>query len=163
MKKFYLLPILVLGVILVLSGCTKTAENKIEDSIEDSTGGQADVDLDDGNIMINTNEGTFEAGDNVSLPSGFPSDVYVYDGTITASTTTSDDMYVVSIQTSDSPEQVKDTYETELANDGWEITSTLTLPTGVTLGAEKGSRYVTVTAGEEDGDTFVTIGVTTIE
>ncbi|MFC1686991.1 hypothetical protein ACFL0L_00220 [Patescibacteria group bacterium] len=163
MKKLFILPILVLGVVLVLSGCTKTVENKVEDSIEDSTGGQADVDLDDGSIRVETDDGTFEAGDDVSLPSGFPSDVHVYDGTITAASTTGDDFFVVSVQTSDSPSTVKNKYETELADDGWEVTSTLTLPTGITLGAEKGNRYVTVSAGEEDGDTFVTIGVSSTE
>ena len=164
MKKYYLISAAMLFVaVFVLSGCTKTAENIVETSIEASTGGEVDVDLDDNTLRVETDEGTFEAGESVSLPSGFPSDVYVYDGTITAASTTGEDMFVVSIQSSDSQTDVKEKYEAELVNDGWEITSTLTLPSGITMGAEKGNRYVTVTAGESEGETLITVGVSTLE
>jgi len=149
---------------VVLTGCgEKTAEKKAEKAIEESTGGQVDVDIGDNTVKVNTNAGSFAAGDSVNLPSGFPSDVHVVSGTITAATTITEiDGYNVSIQTTKTVNAVKEEYETQLAVDGWTITLTLAIQDGATIGAEKDNRTVTVSISQDDdGKALVMMGTST--
>lgn len=164
MKKFLILALsLVVAVALTGAGCAKKATEKTaEKSIEKSTGGEADVDLDEEKITIETKEGTFEAGESISLPADFPSDVHVVDGTITASTTNTGGGYAVTVETSKSVSSVKQEYEDELKKDGWEITLTMTLQDGATVAGEKDNRTVTVTISESEGKTFVIIGTSEV-
>ena len=99
----------------------------------------------------------------MSLPSGFPSDVHVVDGTITTATTTTEiEGYAVSIETSKTVSAVKEEYETQLANDGWTITMSLVVQGGATIGGEKDNRTVTVSISEDDdGKAFVMLGTST--
>lgn len=157
--------IIVVIVVVVIGGGIffwlqrESSEKAIESSIEKATGGQVDVDIDDGSVKINTNEGSMEIGEGVSLPSGFPSDVHVIDGTIMAATTvTEGEVYTVSIETSKSVTAVKTEYESELEKDGWTIVASLTFQSGASISAEKDDRTVSVTVGDSDGTTMVTIG-----
>jgi len=164
MKKLFTIGFLLVATTLLVTGfgsCgKKAAEKTIESSIEKSTGGQVDVDVDKDSVKIETNEGTFESGENVSLPSGFPSDVYVVDGTVTSATSSAEDAYTVTIETSKSVNAVKELYESKLASDGWDISMTMTFEDSATLGGEKDDRTVTVSIGEDsDGKTFVILGV----
>ena len=160
MKKILILTFcLVLAATLTACGCEKT----VEKAIEQSTGGEADVDLDDGSVKVNTNEGSLEIGEEVDLPSGFPSDIYVIDGTITAAMSTGEDTYTVSIETTKSVSEAKAKYESELENDGWDITMTLDIGEGSTIGAEKDNRSVSISIAESDGATTVVIGTSTME
>ena len=57
------------------------AENMAENAIERATGGKVDVDYDgDDTVTYKSDEGSFQAGENVSLPSDWPSDVPVMSG-----------------------------------------------------------------------------------
>ncbi len=47
-------------VLLVLAGCEKAAEKQMEAKIEAETGGNADVDINKGDMTIKTDEGTVE-------------------------------------------------------------------------------------------------------
>jgi len=164
MKKLFVV-IFCLALALVVSGCgEKAVEKAAETAIEQSTGGQADVDIGTNSIKVNTNEGSLQVGGNISLPSGFPSDVHVIDGTITAATTvTEGEAYTVSIETSKSVAAAKSEYETELKNDGWNVTLAMTFEGGATLAAEKDNRSVSVSMSESDGKTLVVLGTSTTE
>ena len=161
--------IIIVIVVIVIGGGIyfwlqrEATETKIESSIEKATGGQADVDISDKSVKVNTNTGSFSAGESVSLPSGFPSDVHVVDGTITAVTTMTEiDGYSVSIQTSKTVTAVKEEYESKLKADGWTITMSLVIQGGATIGGEKDNRTVTVSISEDDdGKAFVILGTST--
>jgi hypothetical protein len=135
---------------------------KDEKSIEKSTNGQADVDLSNESVKINTNEGTFAVGGEISLPSGFPSDVHVIDGTIKSAVTIKEnESYTITVETTKSISQAKSDYETELKADGWTINATVDLTNASSLSAEKGNRTVSVVISESEGKTMVVIGTAT--
>ncbi|MDZ7798663.1 MAG: hypothetical protein U5L76_03535 [Patescibacteria group bacterium] len=164
MKKTIVLSlVLILAGSLVLTGCgeEKVAEELTEKAIEDSTNGSAGVDVENDSVTVNTNGSSFSAGESVSLPSGFPSDVHVIDGTVKAATTiTEGEVYSVSVQTDTSVSDVADEYQEELANDGWDINMSLDIEGISSMTAEKDNRTVTVSIGEDEdeGKTLVTIG-----
>lgn len=162
MKKFYIFALCVVltGMAFVVTGCgKKTAEKAAEKAIEKATNGQAEVDIGTNSVKINTNAGSFQAGENISLPSGFPSDVYVIDGTIkAASTVTEGEAYTVSIETSKSVTAAKEAYESKLKENGWNVTLSMDFQGSASLAAEKGDRTVTVSIGESEGKTLVVLG-----
>jgi len=163
-KTIFLSLAVILAGTLILTGCGE--EKVAEKAIESSTGGQADVDVDDDTVTVNTNGSSFSAGDEVALPSGFPSDVYVIDGTVKAATTiTEGEVYSVSVQTDTSVSEAADEYQEELANDGWNVTMSLNIEGVSSMTAEKDNRTVTVSIGEdeESSQTLVTIGTSTSE
>ena len=74
MKKTILLSITLIFV-LGLTGCgvDNYMENKVENEMEKSLGQNVEVDMDGGEIKIETEDGIMiEAGENVDLPSDFP-------------------------------------------------------------------------------------------
>lgn len=163
-KQYYLLASVLVLVVLTGFGCTKTAtEKSLEKSVENATNGTADVDIKNNSVTINTNGSSWQTGEQVSLPSGFPTDVYVVDGTIkSAVTTVAGQAYILSIQTTKTVSEVKSLYETELVADGWTITANATIEGSASLLADKGNRSVTVgISPNTDGTTVV--GVTTMQ
>jgi len=160
-KKLLFLAMLVIAV-GILSGCQNAAEKAAETAIEKSTNGQADVDIDNDTATITTDDGSLEVGEDVSLPDGFPSDVYIIDGTIvSAMTLTEGESYTVSIKTDESVNSVKEEYEEELADDGWEVTMSLAIQDGFSLSATKDDRTVTLSIGTDDEETVVVINTMT--
>ena len=76
-KKLLVLSIVLAIGVLGLSGCGKSLSDRVtENLIEKSTGEQATVNTDDGNIKINVEGMNLETGSNVSLPANFPNDVF---------------------------------------------------------------------------------------
>lgn len=161
MKKFLILAFcLVLAV--TLSGCgKKTAEKTAEKALEKLTNGQADVDVSGNTVKINTNSGSYAYGDKVDLPSDFPSDVYVIDGTIkTASSDKQYESFAVSIETSKSATDVKSDYESKLKDKGWNITYSSSAQDSYSISAEKDNRTVSAFISPSEGKTMVILSVT---
>lgn len=161
MKKLFILCFcLVLAV--TLSGCgKKTAEKAAEKVIEKATNGQADVDVSGNTVKINTNTGSYAYGDKVDLPSDFPSDVYVIDGTIkTASSDKQYGSFAVSIETSKSVSDVKSDYESKLKDKGWNITYSASAQDSSSITAEKDNRSVSVFISSSEDKTMVILSVT---
>ncbi len=147
--------VLVVG--LLLTACSPT-EKAVESAIESQSNQDVDVDIDNDQVTLNTNSGSLQVGDSVDLPDNFPSDVPVTDGTITAAVATSEnDGFSVSIQSSQTVDQVKAEYESALVDDGWEITATLDIGGNVSLSAEKDARFTSVGIADVDGQTTVTL------
>jgi len=146
---------------LVVSGCGKTtAEKAAEKIVETATNGQADVDLSTNTITINSNGSTYQAGENVSIPASFPSDLYVIDGTVNAALTLKEgEQYSVTITTTKSAAEAKSLYESKLSTDGWTITTNASFATSTSIAAEKGNRNAFVTVTDVDGT--VSVGITT--
>ncbi len=162
MKKTLVIIALV-GLVAVLSGCTEqAAEKAAESAIESSTNNEAEVDFDDETVTVNTNAGSFTAGEEVALPDNFPDDVYVIDGTIiSAMEVVESNGFSVSIQTDTSVADAQDAYTDELTDDGWEITGTMTIGSGATIIAEKDERTATVSISRDDDDNMTLVGITT--
>jgi len=163
--KFYLLlPVLAIAV-LALVGCGKSVSRKAgekaaEKIIEAQSGGKANVDINGQNVKVETEQGKIEAGENVKLPSDFPSDVYVIDGTIKiAISGQADEGQTVSIETDKKIEEVLSIYKEKLKSDGWNITGTMNFGEVATVIAEKDDRSVSVSTGASDGKTTVNIVV----
>ncbi len=168
-KTKWILPVIaIVAIAFVVSGCKSTsekvAEKVTEKAIERATNGAADVDLDNNSVTINTNGGSYQAGGNVTIPSGFPSDVYVIDGTLRAAITTkANEAYTVSLETTKSVTDAKTEYEREMADGGWTITTNMTYSGMVTLMAEKNNRTMSVGISEIDGKTTVNLSTATKE
>ncbi len=157
-KTLLLIAPLAILTLFVVSGCGKVSEKAAEKAIEKSTNGAADVDLSTNSIRVNVNGSSWETGDSVSLPSGFPSDIYVVDGTIkVAYANTSDKGYTVSIETSKTPSEVQSTYNEKLTSSGWSIISTANYQGATSLQAQKDNRTISVGASSSDGKTTATI------
>ncbi|PIS42246.1 MAG: hypothetical protein COT24_04245 [Candidatus Kerfeldbacteria bacterium CG08_land_8_20_14_0_20_40_16] len=152
-----------LALFLLISGfggCgKKAAEKATEKAIETVTNGQADVDVSDNTVTINTNTGSYQAGGNVDLPSDFPDDVYVVDGNITAAiTSVENNGYTVSIETTQSVNDLATLYEQKLKDEGWTITLTMAYEGTASVGGEKDNRMVSVGMNpNEEGKTIVVI------
>lgn len=158
-QKITVVALLAIGLAVLGAGCgKKAAEKTVENAIEKSTNGQADVDISKKQVQINTNGASLTAGENVKLPTGFPSDVYVIDGALkSALTLTEDGGYSVTLTTSTSAAAVKTKYESQIKADGWTVISTIDLPEGSMLTAEKGLRTMSVTMTASNGETLVSI------
>lgn len=153
--------LLPLGILLLtgFSCAKKAAEEATEKAIEKATNNQADVDLGTNSITINTKQGSFQAGDEVKLPPNFPSDVFVYTGTLKAATTTTENQgYSVSVETNDSVAAVQKKYRDQLASDGWTISIDASYGDSAAVGGQKGKRTVTVSIAKgSEGKTAVAV------
>ncbi len=158
-RGYLILGITLVAIILLGASCTKkAAEKAAEKSIESASNNQADVDIDNDQVTVNTNAGSWQAGESVSLPSNFPDDIYIISGTIkTALALTENEGFSVSIESAVSLSQAKSTYESELAEAGWTVDSTYSTATGTIMSAQKSDRITTVSLSETDGQTTVVI------
>ncbi|MCU0679487.1 MAG: hypothetical protein MUC28_03535 [Planctomycetes bacterium] len=166
MGKRLLIMLLAAGLALTLSACgspSKQASERIaEKAIEDATGGQADVDINNNEVNVETEEGSFRAGEEVDLPADFPSDVYVYGGTIKAVITNNNPKgHTVSIETADEAAKVKTAYEEKMREGNWDITGTMDFGGTISLAGQKGDRNLSVMIGQNEETT--TIVLTTSE
>ncbi|XOU94122.1 MAG: hypothetical protein ACNFW9_04725 [Candidatus Kerfeldbacteria bacterium] len=154
---------LVIGAGLILSGCG-VAEKVAENTIESATNNEIDVDIDDNSLTLNTNGGTLEVGEKVSMPNNFPSDIYVLNGNlISAMTIDENNTFSINLSTNDSPTEVKAEYQTELANDGWTIDSTLDFGGGSMMTGTKDNRSITVTISVDETEGTTTVGINTFD
>jgi len=158
MKKtsLYLL-IPAIAAILVVAGCGKKVTIKTQNGDVD-----ADIDVGTNSANINVNGSTLQTGDKISLPTGFPSDVYVIDGTIKTAWSTPNLGYSVSLTTTKSMNEAKTLYESKLPSDGWTIASTGVYDQhSAVVTAQKGTtRTVTVTISDAESPTVVSITAT---
>lgn len=139
----WLLPVAMIT--LLGAGCfQKSAEKAAEDNLKKANI-NADVDIDNNTVTVNTNSGSWQMGESVSLPDGFPSDVYVIDGTITSAIKmTASSGYTVAINTNETVASAKAKYDTEVAADGWTIASTGIYEGSGVIIANKGERSLSV-------------------
>ncbi len=158
------LPLLVLAGGLLLTGAAcgkKVAEKAAEQAVERASNGNVNIDINKNSVKVNINGGSTvgEVGDSVKVPDGFPSDVYVIDGTVkTAIAKTDTKGYTLSINTNLTPAEAKSRYDAKLKEQGWTIVMTLDSGDGATISASKGQRNVSVIISTSDGQTNVILG-----
>jgi len=153
-----------LSMSVVLSGCgmiaREAAEKTTEKAIENATG--ADVDIEGETVKIEGEGGSASLGEGAEIPSDFPDDVPVYEGTVKAAIT-GNDSWTISIETSDDAKTVLDFYTEKLEAEGWTKESSASTPDGGMYSAKKGERSVVVVAtgggGQTQGMTGVSLSV----
>jgi hypothetical protein len=174
------------GVAALLAACGSSTESGIEELIEQQSGGEVDIDLEDGEIKVQTEDGEFsldideddgsfsvevdgEDGDGAfeidsdgSIPDEWPGDVPEPEGLAidTSSAFTSGDQVTVSITgTTDDAEAFADAYGGQLENAGLPQTSSLVQGDNITLFHENESWFVTIFGAPFEGSWQVTVSV----
>ena len=157
-KILWIIPLLALA--MVGAGCGKTtAEKTVENNIKKATNGQADVDLTNNSAKVNINGSSLVTGDRVSLPSDWPTDVYVADGTIKTAVSTKDVGWTVSLESTQSVSVIQALYAEKLPTAGWIISANATVEKSVAIIANKNTRSLNIGISDVDGKTVVTITV----
>jgi len=165
-KRFVVIAIFAVMALVIsgASGCEKKIAEKItEKAIEGASNSGVDVDLDNDQITINTNSGSFQAGENVTLPDNFPSDVYVIDGDIQSAITSAENgSFSVSIESSDSVSEVQAKYTQQMADEGWTSSLTMNYGDSASLGFTKGeTRTATIIIAANNDTNKTTVSITT--
>lgn len=156
----------VLTLVLIVSGCGSKSltERQIEKNLEKNLGEDFQVDLNSGDVSIQTEGGFFQAGEVVKLPEDFPKDVYVIDGKIiSAMKNFGGAGYQVMVSVDKSVTEAMKLYDEKLKAEDWVIKSSMDLGIGAVLSANKDSRQVSVSISEDgdgDGGTSVIVTVT---
>lgn len=96
-------------------------------------------------------------GGSVSLPDNLPADVAIYPGATALSTATADQGTVITLQSSDSADKVKQFYDTSLKDKGWDVQAAVSVPTGFAINGKKGDRYLSVSIAKTDAATMITV------
>lgn len=140
-------------------------KNATERAIERATGGNVDVDYNGNNTATyKTNDGSVSVGENVSLPSSWPSDVSIMRGAkinyaVSSNPSTGSDGAGVMYSTTKSASEVIAYYKIELPKQGWTIGNEVTMAGASMLSATKDKRSMSVSVGGDASGTSVTIGV----
>lgn len=151
--------------LVVLVGCSSPGEKMMEKSIEDSTGGEAEVDTDaDGSMRIETEEGTFNMGGGTELPADWPADAAVFPEaqiqyTATVNPATGEPGAVVMLLTEESMEDVLAYYSDQLPADGWAMQGTMQGGGVAILSATKGERTLSLSVSASGEQTSITLAV----
>lgn len=173
------IPTAVLGsavALLAVAGCGEAAEKITEEAIEQSAGGEGDVDLDfdedGGSVKVETEDGTIEYdvdGSGGELADDFPSSVPVVDGfkvvTNASQTIDGEKSFTASGTVDGDPEQIYADIVDEFESAGWETTNDYeqTSNGSFTGGATFSDGEYDVNVGvltDGEGETFVSYTVT---
>ncbi|MFH1750002.1 MAG: hypothetical protein ABH837_03900 [bacterium] len=153
--------VIVVVVLVVLSAGGYFASRYLFKSwFEKQTGISVDEDSD--SAKLETDDGEAEVGENLTLPSYWPSDVPVYaeDSISTVGKNGEEDFYL-SFTSGSTADEIYNWYIEELETQGWTITSQLSLETGSNISAEKSDRSLSVIILKEEdgGDTTTSVVV----
>jgi hypothetical protein len=189
MKKVISIAAVIVSILLALvfiGGCLgqRIAEEAIERAIEKDSGGDVEIDLDEGEVTIQSDEGevsissdeeTVEIksdegeatfGEGAELPEGFPDAIPVYGNMdITSSWSSTDEgvtSYSISAISEDSVDDIFEWYKSQLQ--GWEISGEFTMDsddgkTSSLNAVGEGFELNIMVAEDEDG-ALVILGVT---
>lgn len=147
-----------IALVTVSTSCKRATEKTSEKLIEKSIGDDAKVEIDDENVVIQTDEGTFTTDASIhSWPKKVPEDVPEFDEGKVAGVTTQemDDTINWIIIFEDVSEDALEKYQEALKGNGFKINYTTMAGAGGHLAAEKDQLKVMAMAGE--GNASVTI------
>jgi hypothetical protein len=181
MKKIVTIAIVMsLAAFLLFSGggCSKVgeriaesiSEEAIESAIEEgieSEGGQAEVDISEGEVTVTTDEGQTSWGMSSELPENFPGVVPLYPNMTPESTMTwqedGKDYFIINFNTSDDAEGIYNWYMDKFPAEGWTIefnsTSTSDGDEYYYVTANDGTYVVAVIISVYEGETSVSLDV----
>lgn len=166
MRNTLFLPAALALVTLAGFGCSPTdrlAEEATEAAINSELGGQANVEIDGDTMRFEDNEtGTVSSwGENVEVPSDFPSDVPIYDnGTVVGVTVTREGDSQgswISFTTSDSAAVAVEWYAERLVAAGWTQQASYSVQGSEMRSFAKGDATITVSAGSDESSDYETV------
>lgn len=165
---------LICALFIVFAGCSltekvaeKASEEIAEKTMEAATGSDIELNTDDEELTITTDEGdTVTMGEDVKLPSDFPSDVPIYeDATISSAYSLgSEDSYSAGLTSTDDLDVISAYYESEMDKQGWTIEYDSTYAgegtTTASYTATKDSRTMSIGIYDfEEGEVTISISV----
>jgi len=152
--------------IMVVFGCgekieEKAAEKVMEKAIESNMGGNAEVDLKENSLRIQTEEGemTMTSGDSVKLPTDFPRDVFLYKGADLNTSMELPQGFNLMFQTKDDPSKVSEAYLTEMEEEGWSKEMSMDMGGSKMMVFKKDERMVNVTITSDEEVTQIALSV----
>lgn len=141
----------------------ETAETALEQQIEKSAGGDADVDYSDEGMEITTEDAdgvsTWQAGDKAELPDNFPSDVYIPEGVSVDMVSDSPSGTVVALSTDIALATIVEAYLKEMTAAGWTKMTDTEMDGGRMTLFLKDERTVNVGIFDEDGARGISLSV----
>ncbi|NMC36116.1 hypothetical protein GYA49_03660 [Candidatus Beckwithbacteria bacterium] len=159
MNKTKATGLIILCLSIVLSSCSpsktigqKTGEKILEKTIEAQTGAKVDVDAQDGEVTIKSEDGQtqYSAGGSAVLPSNFPKELIITsDAKIIIASTSGTNSSVTYITNSEQNE-VFDKYISDLTGLGWTKEMEFDAGQGKMLNFAKENTKVTITIGENN-------------
>lgn len=162
--------ILLACVLLLAPACQKMAERAsekvMENAIEKSSGGQAQVDLDTkrGTMKLESNDGKtqMQYGENAQLPADWPAWLQQYPGSKIMMASTKADggttSYIATLTTKDLPDAVLKFYEAQAAPQGLKSQTKMALPDNGSMESfSKDNEILTVTSVTGSDGTTISI------
>lgn len=162
------------GGAFLLSGCSvtdslsqKAGEKILEKTIESQTGNKVDINSENGQMNVQTDQGTMSinTGGSGKLPENFPSDMFTYSDakiifSLAGAKGTND--YTVTYQTATSFTDAANKYKQEMTGSGWTKESELNMGAeeAAMLTFKKGLKSVAVSIGKSTEND--SLGKTTI-
>jgi hypothetical protein len=142
----------------------RVVENAIENQIDREGGGNANVDVNNGTVRVETSEGAYQAGAGAGLPSDWPSDVPLMPGAqmqVSGSNNGSsgDAGAGVMFVTTKTAEEVSAYYREELTKNGWVFDTTASMNGFLVMTATKGDIGLSFSVQSASGQTTVVIGI----
>lgn len=155
-------------ILVAVPGCKKasetSAEKATERAIERATGNKADVNISGEVVKVTGKEGgkefSYEVGGKggASVPKNFPDDVPRYPGAaVMSSMSQGNEMSMVTFQTGDATDRVREYYAAKLKENGWSIVNEVTTPQMRMISGKKGERQANVTVIGGDGKNTITV------
>ncbi|MDO8964654.1 MAG: hypothetical protein Q7W30_09220 [Coriobacteriia bacterium] len=145
------------AIVFTLTGCDAIVQNAAKSAVEGATGVKVNQDGNGITVEGKDGEAITVGGDN-ALPEGFPADIPVYEGTISASMK-SPKGFLVTIDAADPLATVADWYRTKLADEGWKIINDGTIGEGTIFTCEKATMGLTVAVGPGTSDKPTTVQI----
>ncbi|MFH1598263.1 MAG: hypothetical protein ABIB97_04320 [Patescibacteria group bacterium] len=162
-KKVITLTCLLALVTLAGWSCKSAAEKTAEKTIESSTNGAVEADIDDDTVTFtDKNSNSTTTIGQADLPDDWPTDAPTCQGDIIAATTVGGTYFSTTWQTDESVDDLYDSYEGEVTDQGWTTEATATIAGIKSLTATKGNRTlnVHVSRNESENMTNCTVAVT---
>lgn len=160
-RRFWWFLVVVLAVsVVALAGCgkkaasEKVAEGMLEKTLENATGGDADVDLGGGDVTITTKEGTTTMSEASEWPSDMfaevPKFTYGVVERVNRSRNTQNEQQSMTVWIADVQDGAIEKYTKDLEGAGWESQMSITSGQGGMVTAQKGNLGLTVAYNSED-------------
>lgn len=149
--------------LLVGCGGESAVENAMEQQIEEETGEEANVVIDDTSMRVETEEGTVEIG-SASLPENWPEDVAVYPNAAVSysaavNSENGEPQMAFVITTDDSVTAVAAFYKDQLMANGWTMEAAMEAGTMTILSGSKDDRIVSLVINGSEEQTSVTLTI----
>ncbi len=158
------IPLAILALLPLASGCRKIEEKMAEKAAEKATGGEVDIDSKTGSVKMKQKgpdgkESEVQLGEGASIPADFPKSVPIYPGSkvMSAVTISQGDSHMVMLNTKDSTSAVLEYYKKNLPAykvDGELAGGDTTI---LTLSNDKTTVSVTATKSSDDGSTLINL------